>query len=483
MRSLAVHCAGCTRKPPGRTRKPGGPDLDRLDRVVAEARRLTVAMQVLLDACTACEVPIAADGPADAPAASWASELLQRADVEGAAQTTIPVPAEDAAVGTTGADVPNPESSSQPALASVAPAEQGPGGGVPPRLGHPAIKSWVLARRQACILRGLRASVSSTLHWLVKITEGNPQGRVMFIGADLDGATARGTTSFAPRGFDLPRIFEQPRAVAEMHSVEMVACLAAHGWPPWIGTGARLGSKRASQLCVHCGLEHASTWVREGVCLGCEHLVRREGRCPFGRLVAGHAKCGPQAWCPHDLRCFVCDGWSCAHCRFHQGDGSDVAGLVASLRPACLFLDFDRTLCSTKGGSPLKGNHSVDDDLVGLCSEMAGRVHVVTRNCHLDDIEAFLATKGLPSIPIHRIKKPRSKAEVVCDPQWTAHVTAGSTREDGVHNPEVTGCDAPAGGLESSPTVLFVDDTIAEHLDPEIRAAPHVVRFLFAHSA
>ena len=59
----------------------------------------------------------------------------------------------------------------------------------------------------------------------------------------------------------------------------MVSQLAIHGWPTWImaaNANGRLGSKRASQRCGHCQLQHAPTWVRDGVCLGCEHRVRSE---------------------------------------------------------------------------------------------------------------------------------------------------------------------------------------------------------------
>ena len=84
------------------------------------------------------------------------------------------------------------------------------------------------------------------------------------------------------------------------------------------------------------------------------------------------------------------------------------------MRPDWLFVDFDRTLCSTRGGSPLNGNHSIDDELVALCSQMAaGRAQVVTRNAHVEDIRIFLAARGLPGVAVHRVGRPRSKAELV----------------------------------------------------------------------
>ena len=45
--------------------------------------------------------------------------------------------------------------------------------------GHPAVASLVLAKKHAFTLRGLRASVASTLHWLTQIAEGNPDGRIV----------------------------------------------------------------------------------------------------------------------------------------------------------------------------------------------------------------------------------------------------------------------------------------------------------------
>ena len=65
-----------------------------------------------------------------------------------------------------------------------------------------------------------------------------------------------------------------------------------------------------------------------------------------GRLPTHHA------FCPHQQKCAVCDGAAfapCMECRLAQGDGDMVGGLVAAFEPEVLFLDFDRTLASTKG--------------------------------------------------------------------------------------------------------------------------------------
>ena len=99
----------------------------------------------------------------------------------------------------------------------------------------------------------------------------------------------------------------------------------------------------------------------------------------------------------------------------------------------------------------------------GVCAQLAGRAHVVTRNAHVAEIEAFLAQHGLGSVPVHRVARPRSKAEVVG--------RAPSEAEGG------GGAEGDGGAL-----AVFVDDSISEHFDAEMRALPRVVRFLLARS-
>jgi hypothetical protein len=82
----------------------------------------------------------------------------------------------------------------------------------------------------------------------------------------------------------------------------------------------------------------------------------------------------------------------------------------------------------------------------------------------VDDIRTFLIEQGLAELPVHRVKRPASKAQVVCDPRWRHAGTTGLGRDAG----------------DKQAPVLFVDDNIAEHLDPEICSAETVVRFLFA---
>jgi len=62
--------------------------------------------------------------------------------------------------------------------------------------------------------------------------------------------------------------------------------------------------------------------------------------------------------------------------------------------------------------------------------------------------------QGVGGIPIHTVKKHQSKATVVLDPQWL-----------------------PPGKVG-----LFVDDSLQEHADPQLRDAPHVHRVLFCRA-
>ena len=461
--------------------------------VTAETRRFIAALRALHGACTACEAAVGSVGCAAPP--SVAATACVGAGRDHEAASTSPM-----------------EAVSTPRPASWM------------RRGHPIVSAYVLARKHAFIMRGLASALSSTLHWLEEMAERNDAARVMFVGTD--GNWTRGTTAFAPKGFDLPRVFGRAKSIADSRSAEMIDHLAENGWPPWIRSEAtadappraalqtanaasgseaadaapaapqRAGCTHSAQTCAHCGLAFSAVWVRERVCLGCEHRLRREGdgRCPFGGL-GGRLRCEPSAWCVHDRRCLACDGWSCTACRFHQGDGTDVAALVASLQPACLFLDFDRTLCSTRGGSPLKGTHSVDEELVALCSQLAGRVHVVTRNAHVEDICTFLAAKGLPDVPVHRVPKPLAKAQVVCDDRWCKPASHDTNEQGGddegmertrqgqrLDQSDVAPGRGSSSPVRPRPVVLFVDDTMGEHMRAEVRDAPHVVRFLFARS-
>ena len=125
-----------------------------------------------------------------------------------------------------------------------------------------------------------------------------------------------------------------------------------------------------------------------------------------------------------------------------------------SICPGMDELDCSGTFATTRhGGSPLHGSHRLDDDLKSIACEAPRAVHIVTRNSFRDDIVAFLAAQGVPSgVSVHTVKKHESKATVV------------RALLDG---------DAHAHAL-------FVDDSIAEHVDAGFRECRRVQRVLFA---
>ena len=138
------------------------------------------------------------------------------------------------------------------------------------------------------------------------------------------------------------------------------------------------------------------------LCVPCCDTIRRDDRvCP--RLWAGGGAAGratAHVFCPHLRVCVTCDPCfeRCGPCAVVRGDGVCVRALVRERAARChVFVDFDLTLCSTKGGArPVPGHHQLDEDLVAAMT-LAARapgggnvVAVVTRNRHREAIERFL---------------------------------------------------------------------------------------------
>mmetsp|Transcript_68306 Transcript_68306/g.135360 ORF Transcript_68306/g.135360 Transcript_68306/m.135360 type:complete len:128 (-) Transcript_68306:38-421(-) len=111
-----------------------------------------------------------------------------------------------------------------------------------------------------------------------------------------------------------------------------------------------------------------------------------------------------------------------------------------------------------------------------------------------DDMTDDMTDASWPQVP-----SGRSKADVVCDMQWRMPEATGPDGGCGDADgaamprgapsgaPEVQGPGARSSGTCDGRTplgssVLFVDDTLAEHLHAEIRLNTSVVRFLFARS-
>lgn len=273
---------------------------------------------------------------------------------------------------------------------------------------------------------------------------------------DGDGAM------FVPSGFATAALFHAPRRVVDEHLPAMRAALREHGWPESVSVTDRAADAQKHRRCDGCGSTIRELWVAPGrragtgACVACELAARDELRCPFG------AGCSPAAFCPHKQACLVCDvGFAgCDACRLTRGDGEDVAELVERLRSdgngsVRVFLDFDRTLASTRTGAcPDADVHSADEELVALAQALGTRVSVVTRNPHAVEIAAFLRAKGAPaSVSVRVVRKGESKADAV---------------------------------LESLPDAddraVFVDDTVAEHMDPRLAGDRRVHRVLFSRA-
>ena len=225
--------------------------------MLAESRRLSDAMRVLLRACTACESAVASAGAGE-PEAAWASQLQRRSDDASRSahahdasgsnglereSTSDDAPTRGDDASTRGDDASTPDDDTPTTAPQVSTWT---------RRGHPAIRAWVVARKHVCTLAGVRAAVASTVHWLDTITDGNHEKRTLFVGTD--GDWLRGTTSFAPASFDLPKTFESARALAEAQSVAMVARLASHGWPAWIRNAASASASASTSRAGPAGL-------------------------------------------------------------------------------------------------------------------------------------------------------------------------------------------------------------------------------------
>eukprot|EP00854_Cymbomonas_tetramitiformis_P012148 gene12148-14354_t len=295
-------------------------------------------------------------------------------------------------------------------------------------------------------LTGALPAVAEFSRWLAAIDDVPSQ--TLFLAGD--DPQQRLSSMFLPPDFALPSMFSETKALCEPYFLEMRTQLSGEAWPPPPATilGRRV---LGSHSCRVCNVRFSKVWLDRGVCHRCEELRRGEGRCPYSD------RCSPQTFCPHGHKCFVCDAWSCDECHLTHGDGEAVAQLVSRLNPAVIFLDFDRTLASTKnGGSPLQGRHSLDPELETLLRSHPN-VHIVTRNPHEQDIREFLARHRVVKVPIHSVGKRSAseKADVLC-------------------RPDLLPQDGSAVGL-------FVDDNIQEHCVPRVRAlgaALHRVLFV-----
>jgi len=300
------------------------------------------------------------------------------------------------------------------------------------------------AKKNWWILKGMVAVIHETLKWLRPIASMHGGDSRLFVSG------ARGATAFVPK--DFADLLGPYRAVVAKHRGVMLAELADTGWPA--------STRPATEIlhlhrCKRCDGQHAKLWLHRQLCFTCEETSRQEGRCPYGK------NCGTRTFCPHGRCCVVCEGWSCEACHLLRGDSEDVWHLVGQLRPVVIFMDFDRTLATTKSGtSPLQGSHSVDPELAAVCSSH-DHVQIVTRSSQKEDIETFLAQKAVHVAKVRSLRREgkQKKSEVILE--------------------VLSQVDSSNGG--SAGVGLFIDDDIKELTDPGMQGlvdAGRLERFL-----
>jgi hypothetical protein len=306
-----------------------------------------------------------------------------------------------------------------------------------------------------------------------------------------------------PRALDCYAEVERAYAPGLRAAVEALTVAGGGQWPPvtlavredagFVSVHKNV-SFAGEVKCAHCFGTFHHLWVVGGTCFVCERRRREAGQCPF------RDACPTAAFCKHSQRCAVCErGSSCDECRLHAGDGEAVCELVgrlsASVGPkvARVYLDWDRTCCSTKNGaSPVTGgNHTLDESLLDLlCSSMLEggvRCEIVTRNRHTGDIKAFLGRHGVTGVPVHGVQAhSKDKGSVKAHDAATSSWASSSSSSSSSSSPSTsTAATAPrskaeivcrdVGGL-----VVFADDDILELAQPDIAACPWVHRVHFA---
>ncbi|CAK9010297.1 unnamed protein product [Durusdinium trenchii] len=316
--------------------------------------------------------------------------------------------------------------------------------------------------RHMLVLQGLRPVLAEMLRWLEPIQEMRADGERLFVSG------AKGAAAFVPRGFgDL--LAPHRAAVKRFRPLMLTALTGAgpSGWP----RSARPGNQKHVDACRMCSVELSRLWLHRSLCLLCEAKLRSQGCCPYGgdRCL--------RSFCPHEHRCVVCEQWSCEQCQLLRGDGEDVWQLVNQRPVNLLFLDFDRTLCTTKaGGSPLQGSHRLDTDLATVC-RMNLKVLIVTRSSRSEDIVVFLRRHGI------RAQIGSEGLQEVDHCQGNVQVV--SVKREGFPSKAaaiLAAYDTDAAGRGGA---LFVDDDIKELTDPELGELVQegrLLRLLFVRS-
>jgi hypothetical protein len=345
------------------------------------------------------------------------------------------------------------------------------------------------ASKHACQLEAILAANTQLLALISLVAArrtqhcGERMARSFVAGDAVRGATA---AMFVPHEFrQLAAQLAAITAEARQLDESMRRSIAVEGWPPPTSAGrARVVLDGVGAFeCCRCERSCSGVWAahilsgaRSCVCWECEGALRSAGTCPHDGAYDGAARSGSSIskapptgvshaafFCVHQQKCVVCDGASyatCTECRMGQGDGDAVAALCMQLEPEVLFLDFDRTLATTRsGGSPLDGVHALDVELADL---MAAGVPtwVVTRNRHVVEIGAFLKSKGVHAAGVKHAPQGISKAKAIVEVL-----------------PSLL-CDSP-GTIRA----IFVDDDVRECCDPALVKLPGLLRVLFRRGA
>ena len=312
--------------------------------------------------------------------------------------------------------------------------------------------------------------------------------------------------------------------------------IASEGWPPPLCARRTRVQTGGVLACHSCNRRFSKHWSFSGVCWECEGAIRARGACPYdssarsnrdGRAASTHA------FCAHQRKCAVCDSGflPCPLCRLARGDGERCVEICAEIgleicgdlrRSAeigfetgfetgdgsggdgsggdgsgggtggggtggglagvgggglrAVFLDFDRTLCSTKAGrSPLLGLHNVDPELASLCTTYP--VYVVTRNPHEAEIVTFLEQRGVAVARVCVVPKRASKADVMV--QVLPSLKSASQLAQ-VSPYEAHADDAARAPERVTPVqAVFVDDDVRELMRPSVAELPGLLRVLF----
>ena len=253
-------------------------------------------------------------------------------------------------------------------------------------------------------LAALKEAVQDLARSLEVIDSEGGRTQPLFVAADCGSTTS---ALVVPKGFRVAgETLRHCRQVAGRFRSKFRKDVETLGWPPHplggTGTavataeagGAMVGSKVGAgavcvlgpHTCARCGVGFKKIWLVRGtsVCIQCDTRLRDGGpggssggtggsegsdasstSASPGRSSAQDfpdqnnstgicprrtKSCFKAAWCPHLRRCFACELHSCDLCGLRTGDGATAMALAESLDAKVVFVDFDRTLASTRRG-------------------------------------------------------------------------------------------------------------------------------------